>query len=1378
VNAGGSEPGEAHTGDAQPPTAPKPRSRGLRWSRRVALVAAASLAALWLLRNLVVAPLALAAFRDALADRTGLEAHVGAFRGDWTSELELEELRLEAREARGELRSATARLVALEFDLWALVRGEPDAVRRVEVRDAHVELDLGAPPRRPQDRSSPLDTLAGWPAIVATNVGAHVQLDATRALQVDGLGARLAAAATGTRRADWSLELPQLRLEGEWPQGGREIALKASGVFRGQALEVAALEARGGVELRAARGDLDLSALGRGEFAWKLAGQSAGGELALDARHASAEFALRFETRGVELGLLLGPFLPSREDFGLGAATLAGELQVGADGAWLWTRGALKNACVAGRPVDELELEAALTPREVWIATCDARLGDNRLLARHVLAPRGGSDWTRTLRDSRGQFELVAHDVPTLLGTSPDLAPRHAFELVGDLDELGLELHTGALRTLGGAVWLDRGAVRWGGPGEHWFDDAELDLQLRTKFSDLGKLGALLGDRAWTGSLSGAVRVRGRIRDPRGELDLVGAQVSIGALALGDVAARVRLSAGQLAVERLQVDGELAALELTGEFDLRERSVSESVFELETGDVVQLARALGLEDPSPYVLAGALKLSGSCTGAMLDPDGAVAIEARDVLGADGRTFESAVLRLSRARERWTVEELSARSGEYAARISGSVDGDWRRREGFARVASAELRYADADLVLTLPGTFTFGPERLTTSWFELAGSAGSARLRAHMAPDDVRLELLASELDPLALAAPLLPPDAEFGAAGGELELVRTGDGWSASADLELDAWRWGADWPRANLELTGRATERTVELERFRLDGGEAGRVELRGAASRSVDGPFQLEAVSGEVRGVLEGLELGAWPWQRVSPGFELSGRVDSSFDLDFVRGVPGGRLRVDAVELAARLPDGGLGDAEGELTPARVVIDARLGDELAIERFEFDAPERVHFTLKGTLGGASAWRAAAGSRSLPGDAPLALRASWNVDDLRWLAALSPLIRRVEGSASGDVTVGGTWREPRADGSWLWTRGALRLGVDAPPFERLEARGSLSGSRVQLERLSGELGAGPFEISGAVDLAGPGEFDLALRGSELLVLRERDLRARADVDLRLTGSFAAPVLAGRVGARDGRWRQRIEWLPSAPAPVVARRGGELPFTLRGSVLGRLRYDISIESAGAFVIDTNLAKINLRPALRLGGRADAPTLEGAIFLDPTRVTLPGSTLDLRSGSLLFDAYAPTTPLVDVTATARVLGYDITARLTGRIDALERELTSTPPLRSEDISVLLLTGRAPREVLSNDASVDAAQTVIVFLGKDLLSGWFGDAGALTERFEWRAGSDATRTGGSTAQVSVRLSGPATGPGSAMYLRGENDIYDRINYGVRWVVRFK
>jgi hypothetical protein len=85
------------------------------------------------------------------------------------------------------------------------------------------------------------------------------------------------------------------------------------------------------------------------------------------------------------------------------------------------------------------------------------------------------------------------------------------------------------------------------------------------------------------------------------------------------------------------------------------------------------------------------------------------------------------------------------------------------------------------------------------------------------------------------------------------------------------------------------------------------------------------------------------------------------------------------------------------------------------------------------------------------------------------------------------------------------------------------------------------------------------------------------------------------------------------------------------------------------------------------------------------------------------------------------------------------------------------------------------------QNVAVFIGKDLLQGWFGgtyEGESLLDRIEWRSGVDVTQTGGETSEVSIRLRGTRSGTGRAIWLRAEQDVYDRNNLGLRFVFRRK
>jgi hypothetical protein len=107
---------------------------------------------------------------------------------------------------------------------------------------------------------------------------------------------------------------------------------------------------------------------------------------------------------------------------------------------------------------------------------------------------------------------------------------------------------------------------------------------------------------------------------------------------------------------------------------------------------------------------------------------------------------------------------------------------------------------------------------------------------------------------------------------------------------------------------------------------------------------------------------------------------------------------------------------------------------------------------------------------------------------------------------------------------------------------------------------------------------------------------------------------------------------------------------------------------------------------------------------------------------------------------------------------------------------------LLLSGRVPASGQGTEASRQTMQTLATFFGRDYLTRYldeeFGSAGtSFLSRTEFQQGRDVTRSGGQTAEVSVRLSPGEEGERRSIYLRGENDVYDRTNFGLRIVFRF-
>jgi hypothetical protein len=109
--------------------------------------------------------------------------------------------------------------------------------------------------------------------------------------------------------------------------------------------------------------------------------------------------------------------------------------------------------------------------------------------------------------------------------------------------------------------------------------------------------------------------------------------------------------------------------------------------------------------------------------------------------------------------------------------------------------------------------------------------------------------------------------------------------------------------------------------------------------------------------------------------------------------------------------------------------------------------------------------------------------------------------------------------------------------------------------------------------------------------------------------------------------------------------------------------------------------------------------------------------------------------------------------------------------------------VLVLTGQTPEEALTAEGGLRTAQSVATFVGTDLIGHLFGGEGggdeSWTDRFELEAGTEVSRAGVEAYRASFRLTGVGhrtRTPGQATYLRAEQDVYERMIFGLRFLFR--
>ena len=325
--------------------------------------------------------------------------------------------------------------------------------------------------------------------------------------------------------------------------------------------------------------------------------------------------------------------------------------------------------------------------------------------------------------------------------------------------------------------------------------------------------------------------------------------------------------------------------------------------------------------------------------------------------------------------------------------------------------------------------------------------------------------------------------------------------------------------------------------------------------------------------------------------------------------------------------------------------------------------------------------------GVRLVHKDAPIEAQLAFPGTSLEIFRPFVPAARRLEGTLAGKLSVDGRLNAPRLHGEASLSGGDIELSTNLPRITALAGRVLVESSRVTVESLHGEVGAGPFEITGGADFADPRNpsLDLRLKGTRVLLARDPGLRLRADLDLSAQGRGESGALTGSVLLADGRIFKRLEVTPLlVPSPVSGP--AFVPPSLAGLVpdpWGRWKLDVSIKNGQPFLLMGNLANGEISPDLALRGTLGAPFLDGTVTVKNLQAYLPASTIVIPEGKIYFSQQDPFMPVLDVRATSEVSGYNVQLLAFGPINEPTLTLRSDPPLSQENLIFLLTTGLTP-----------------------------------------------------------------------------------------------
>jgi translocation and assembly module TamB len=616
-----------------------------------------------------------------------------------------------------------------------------------------------------------------------------------------------------------------------------------------------------------------------------------------------------------------------------------------------------------------------------------------------------------------------------------------------------------------------------------------------------------------------------------------------------------------------------------------------------------------------------------------------------------------------------------------------------------------------------------------------------------------------------------------------KIEAARIHSGWlrdflpSAWPAWQLDAFALEGTWPKGSLEgaakLSGQVEIAPRKNARIELTASsQRGGLRIDRLLVRDVNGPVLTARGSAPLL-----ITPAAAPFWQLDPEGNWSLTVDTEPESPFwAAQAEASGIKLRAPRLKARIegsvkkPDARIEVQAAEIAFERVrlppisQLDARLvldDGHVALERFSI-------------LVSGQTLTASGRANVKPGQWPVLAknpRGLWAGDaeanlslpsiDLSAFATFLPDAFAPTGTLDGQLSL-------RASGE---IDGTLKVAnISTHPispfgsFNQITGEILFTGRKAELKSLSALASGQPVRLSGDVRFPSkkPLAFDITLAGKNLPLARQTGLLIRGDLDLNVkTAGDGRTTLGGNVTLHDGLFLRDVRSL-------VPTRGGNPAsrppyFSVTRAPFRDWQLALEVGGERFIKLRTPLFNGTISGAFDLTGTLHEPIAIGQVTFNEGNILLPFAALRLKSGSVRLTRADPYSPQIALTAESRTLGYDVRMELTGPVTDPALVFSSSPPLSSEQVLLMVMAGETPRTDISYSGG-ERATRIGRYLGASLLSDFFGDRSS-AERLTITSGENVTERGKETYNVEYKLT-------ENWSVVGERDEFDDYNAGFK------
>jgi len=299
-------------------------------------------------------------------------------------------------------------------------------------------------------------------------------------------------------------------------------------------------------------------------------------------------------------------------------------------------------------------------------------------------------------------------------------------------------------------------------------------------------------------------------------------------------------------------------------------------------------------------------------------------------------------------------------------------------------------------------------------------------------------------------------------------------------------------------------------------------------------------------------------------------------------------------------------------------------------------------------------------------------------------------PEITGAKGSVQLQAKLQGAKTGPRINGNIFMD--SLGFTVPALNQELHAVCGTVrvSGKKAEITGMSGKLDEGFFAGKGELFLKDfiPETYSLNLQTNQLPLNIESQANFVVNSELSISGDRRKASVQGRIDLADGVFYENFDNVAFILDAVTGKKSGApARKENKTSFWSAASCDIYLIAQKNFLIDNNIAQLEIRPDLHFTGKLLEPVVNGRAEAVSGTIVYKQNTFQVKRGiAEYFNAYYHR-PAIDIEAETKVRDWTIVLKITGTPpDNLQLVLKSEPPLSDQNIVSLLLLRKTTDEI--------------------------------------------------------------------------------------------